>query len=70
MADPTYIRNLSLKAPEASHSDLTICLEAIYHYLSLSLVLPEISEYLFLLWVVLSYPLQAALNPAVHIRRI
>jgi len=38
---------------------LTLSLEAIYHYLQLGLVLPEVPEVLlFLLWVVLTDPLR------------
>jgi hypothetical protein len=33
------------------------------HHLPLGLVLPEVTEDLFLFWVVLTYPLQAALDP-------
>jgi hypothetical protein len=41
-----------------SPPDVTICLEAIYHHLPLGLVFPEMPEYVFLLWVVLSDPLR------------
>jgi len=60
--------SLSLKVPEASRPDLTARLEAFYHRLPLSLVLPEIPEDLFLLGIVLPYPLQAPLDPAFDVR--
>jgi hypothetical protein len=40
------------------HSDLTVRLEAFHHHFPLSLVLPEVPVDLFLLRVVLSYPLR------------
>ena len=42
--------------------DLTVSLETVKHFLPLRLVLLEISEDLFLFWVVLAYPLQASLR--------
>jgi hypothetical protein len=54
-------QRVSLKDPEVFPSlPHNLSLEAIYHHLPLSLVLPEIPEDLFLLWVVLSDSLKAA----------
>jgi len=49
---------LQINIPEASPPHLTTRLEAFYHHLPLSLVLLEVSGDLFLLWVVLAYPLR------------
>jgi hypothetical protein len=64
MADPPYIRKLILQRPLWPPPPyLTVRLEAFYHLLPLSLVLLEkIPEDLFLLGVVLSDPLRAALR--------
>ena len=43
---------LQINIPEASPPHLTTRLEALHHHLPLSLVLPEVSEDLFLLWVI------------------
>jgi hypothetical protein len=40
------------------------------HHLALSIVLPDISEDLFLLGIVLTDPLQASLDPAFDVSRI
>src|SRR5215212_6006690 len=54
----------------SSRPDLAVSLEAFYHYLTLSLVLPEIPEDLFLIWVVLTDPLKAALHEALEVSRV
>jgi hypothetical protein len=55
----------------SSRPHLTICLEALYHHLTLGLVLPEkIPEDLFLIRVVLSDSLQAALDEAFPYRSL
>jgi hypothetical protein len=55
--------SLHLKDPNASPpSPHRVRLEAFYHHLPLGLVIPEVTEESFLLGVVLSYPLQAALD--------
>jgi hypothetical protein len=41
---------------------LTVCLEAIYHHLPLSLILPEVSEDVFLIRIILTDSFQAALD--------
>ena len=64
---PISVR-LSLKAPEASPSSpRRVRLESFYHHLPLSLVLPEVAEGLFLLGIVLSYPLRAALDEGFYV---
>jgi hypothetical protein len=55
------------KAWRPSRPDLTVGLEAIYHHLPLGLVLEEVTEELFLIWIVLSNPLQASLYPTLHV---
>jgi len=55
------------KAWRPPHPHHTIGLEAIYHQIPLSLVLPEVTEVLFLFGVVFSYPLQAALYEALDV---
>ena len=57
-------------ARRSSRPYLTVGLEAIYHHIPLSVVLPEITEELFLLRIVLSYPLQASLYPTIYVVRI
>ena len=47
--------------------DLAVRLEAFYHHLLLSLVVPEVSEDLFLFWVVLAYPLNVALHETLYV---
>jgi hypothetical protein len=53
-----------------SRPDLAVGLQALYHYLPLSLVIPEVTEELLLLRVVLTNPLQASLYPTIYIVRI
>ena len=55
------------KAWRPSCPNLTVGLRALYHHISLSLVLPEVPEELFLLGVVLSNSLQASLYPTIYI---
>jgi hypothetical protein len=43
---------------------LTVRLEALYHHLPLGLILLEIPKDHFLIWVVLTYPLQALSSSA------
>jgi hypothetical protein len=52
------------KTQRPPHPDLTVRLEAFYHHLPLGLILPKIPEDVFLIWVVLSDSLQAALHEA------
>jgi hypothetical protein len=64
-ADPLDLREPITQRPLAPpRPHLTDRLETIYNHLPLSRVFPEIPEEPFLLWVVLSYPLQAAVNEA------
>jgi hypothetical protein len=58
------------KARGSSRPDLTVGLEAIYHHIPLSLVLPKVSEDLFLIWIVLTDPFQATLDPTLDVGRI
>ena len=58
--DASDLRETSSKTRRPASPDLTVGLEAIYHHISLSLVLPKVPEELFLLRVILSYPLKAA----------
>jgi hypothetical protein len=55
------------KAWRPPHPHLTVSLQALYHHLPLGLVLPEVTEELFLLRIVLAEPLQASLYPTLHI---
>ena len=51
-------------------SDLTVSLKAIYNYLPLSRVLPKVSKDLFLIWIILTDPLKAALHEALDVSRV
>ena len=65
---PLMSVSLYLKAARrSSRPDLTVGLEAIYHHLPLGLVLPEVTEELFLIRIILADPLQASLYPALDI---
>jgi hypothetical protein len=64
---PTLQVSDNPKTQRPPRPDRTVSLEAIYHHLPLSLVLPEISEYIFLLGIILSDPLQASLNEAFYV---
>jgi hypothetical protein len=55
--DASYLHETYSKARRPPRPNLAVGLEAIYHHLSLGLILPEISEDLLLFGVVLSYPL-------------
>jgi hypothetical protein len=57
-----YLRETSSKTRRSSRPDLTVGLEAIYHYLPLGPVLPEVTEELFFIRVILADPLQAGLH--------
>jgi hypothetical protein len=46
---------------------LTVSLKTIYHHLPLGLVLPEVTEELFLIRIILADPLQASLYPTIYI---
>ena len=48
------LREPASKTPKPPRPYLTVCLEAFYNHLPLSLVLPEVSEDLFCIWVVLA----------------
>ena len=54
----------------SSRPDLAAGLEALYHHLPLGLVLPEVTEYFFLIWIVLAYPLQASFAPTLDVGRV
>src|SRR5215208_6122257 len=54
-------------ARRSSRPDLTVGLEAFYHHISLGLILEEVSEELFLIWIILANPLQAPLCPTLHV---
>src|SRR5215204_5368549 len=54
-------------ARRSSRPDLSVGLEAFYHHLPLGLVLPEVTEELFLIRILLADPLQASLYPALDI---
>jgi hypothetical protein len=47
--------NLISKPWRPPPPDLTVCLEAFYHYLPLSLVIPEVAQEIFLLGIILPY---------------
>ena len=55
------------KARRSSRPDLTVGLEAIYHHIPLGLLIPQLTEELFLLGVVLTNSLQASLYPTLYI---
>ena len=65
--DASYLRKTTSKACRSSRPHLTVGLEAFYHHIPLGLVLPEITEELFLLEIVLSNSLQASLYPTLYI---
>ena len=50
-----------------SHPNLTVGLQALYHHIPLGLVLPEVTEELFLLGMVLTNSFQAPLYPTIYI---
>jgi hypothetical protein len=45
-----------------SRPDLTVGLQALYHHLPLGLILPEVTEALFLIRIILADPLQTSLH--------
>ena len=55
------------KALRPARPYLAVGLEAIYHHFPLSLILPEVSEELFLLRMVLTNSFQAPFDPAIYI---
>jgi hypothetical protein len=55
------------KARRSSHPDLTVGFEAFYNHLPLGLILKEVTEELFLIWIVLTNSLQAPLYPTIYI---
>jgi hypothetical protein len=55
------------KARRPPRPYLTVGLEALYHHLPLGLVLPEVPEESLLLGIILANPLQAALDPTLHV---
>ncbi len=55
------------KAWRPSRPDLTVGLEAFYHHIPLSLVIPEVTEELFLIRIILEDPLQTSLDPTIHV---
>ena len=50
-----------------SRPNLTVGLQALYHHIPLGLVLPEVTEELFLLGMVLTNSFQASLYPTIYI---
>jgi hypothetical protein len=60
-ADTPDLHDLTSKTRRPALPHLTIRLEAFYHHLPLGLVLPEIPEDLFLIWVVLTLGALSAL---------
>jgi hypothetical protein len=46
---------------------LTVCLETFYHHLPLGLVLEEVTEELFLIRIILTYPFKASLYLTLHV---
>ena len=54
-------------ARRSSRPDLTVGLQALYHHLPLSLVLPEVTEGLFLIRIILANPLQTSLQEALDV---
>jgi hypothetical protein len=55
------------KAWRPSRPDLTVGLEAFYYHIPLSLILPEVTEELFLIRIILADPLQTSLYPTLHV---
>jgi hypothetical protein len=67
VGDASYLSETSSKTRRPAWPNLTVGLEAIYHYLPLGLVLPELTEELLLLGVVLTNHLQASLYSTLYI---
>src|SRR5215203_1849826 len=65
--DAPYLLEATSKARRSSRPDLTVGLQALYHHLPLGLVLPEVTEELFLLRIVLSNSFQASLYPTIYV---
>jgi hypothetical protein len=60
--DASDLREPTSKTRRPPRPYVTVRLEALYHHLTLGLVLLEIPEESFLFGIVLAYPLQAALH--------
>jgi hypothetical protein len=58
--DASYLSETTSKTRRPASPDLTVGLEAIYHHIPLSLILPAVTEELFLIRIILitSYSLQ------------
>ena len=54
-------------ARRSSRPYLTVGLQTFYHHLPLGLVLPQVTEELFLIRIILADPLQASLYPTLYI---
>ena len=68
--DASNLLEATSKARRSSRPGLTVGLQALYHHLLLGLVLPQVSEDLFLIWIVLTDPFQATLDPTLDVGRI
>ena len=55
------------KAWGPPHPHLTVGLKALYHHIPLGLVLEEVTEELFLIRIILTYPFKASLYPTIYI---
>ena len=58
------------KTWRSSRPHLAVGLQTFYHHLLLGLVLPKVSEDPFLIWIVLTDPFQASLDPTLDVGRI
>jgi hypothetical protein len=67
LSDVLTDRAWYLKGPQVFPPSLTVGLEALYHHIPLSVVLPEVTEELFLLGIVLTNPLQTSLYPTIYV---
>jgi hypothetical protein len=65
--DASYLLEATSKARRSSRPDLTVGLETFYHQLPLGLVLPEVTEELFLIRIILANSLQASLYPTLYV---
>jgi hypothetical protein len=60
--DASCLHETSSKTGRPARPNLTVGLEAFYHHIPLSLILPEVPEELFLLGIILVAPPQASLH--------
>jgi hypothetical protein len=70
MGDASYLCEATSKTHRPALPHLAVGLETLYDHLPLGLIFPEVSEELFLIWIVLTDPLQTAFDPTFDIGRV